>query len=80
MVAPAKLVGCRHEENMSIEISKLAPCPKCGEHEKLTTELHSGTAFARCETCKFTGPELLPREDRRELLAAVIRAWNNVPR
>jgi hypothetical protein len=67
---------------MHVDIAKLAPCPKCGEHKRLTAERHASTAFARCEACNYKGTELLPRRDmlERELLAAVIRAWNNVPR
>lgn len=65
---------------MNAEILKLAPCPKCGETEKLSTELHPGTAFAMCDTCKYRGPELLPRGDNKKLLSAVVQAWNNVAR
>lgn len=70
---------------MIVEIPKLASCPKCGEHEKISTELHPGTSFVRCDACKHIGPEVLPMRDvsiqqRQVLLAAVISAWNNLPR
>src|ERR1700744_3865168 len=73
------------ENMMSIEIPALAPCPKCNECVNISTELHPGTSFVRCDACKPIGPELMPKRDmskpqRLELLAAVIRAWNNLPR
>jgi hypothetical protein len=57
---------------------KLAPCPCCGERERIETVLHPGTMYAACEGCGFRGPELLPRHERsnQELLHAVIAAWN----
>jgi hypothetical protein len=65
-----------------IEVPALAPCPKCREAKRLSAELHPGTTFARCDACNYTGPKLLSRSDvsRREMLAAVVRAWNNIAR
>lgn len=65
---------------MHVDVTELAPCPKCRERKKLTTELHPGTAFAKCDACGFKGPEILPRGDELESLATVVRAWNNLPR
>lgn len=70
---------------MRVENPTLAPCPKCDEREKISTELHPGTSFVRCDACNHIGPELMPKrhmskQQRQELLAAVIRAWNNLPR
>lgn len=73
------------ETTMSIEIPKLASCPKCGEREKIISELHPGTAFVRCDACKHIGPEFMPMsgmlaQQSHVLLAAVVDAWNNLPR
>lgn len=55
-------------------------CPKCFEDTELSTDLHPGTAFVSCIKCGQRGPEFLPRGDDQQLLARVIRAWNNIPR
>ena len=68
------------ENRMDIDIPKMAPCPKCREHENLGTELHLGTIYAKCGECGHRGPELLPRGDDRQLRAEAVRAWNNLPR
>ena len=65
---------------MSNEPLRMAPCPKCKEPEKLSPELHMGTALVVCNTCKFAGPEVLTRGQEREILAAVVQAWNDIPR
>ncbi|PCE34222.1 Lar family restriction alleviation protein [Burkholderia ubonensis] len=70
---------------MSIEIPTLAPCPKCNEREQISAALHPGTSYVQCDVCRHIGPELMPKRDmtrqqRQELLAAVIRAWNSLPR
>ncbi|WP_367576095.1 Lar family restriction alleviation protein [Noviherbaspirillum album] len=61
-------------------MTDLAPCPRCREREKLVPELHPGTAFVRCGACNYMGPEFLPRGDGKQVLPAVIRAWNTLPR
>lgn len=69
--------------NITLETLTLSPCPKCGEREKLSTELHPGTAFVRCDVCQYRGPEFVPPHEKdreRELLVAVVRGWNNVAR
>jgi hypothetical protein len=51
-------------------------CPKCNEKKHLSTELHPGTSFVRCDKCGHKGPEFLPRGDEHALLAVVIHGWN----
>lgn len=58
-----------------VEIPVLS-CPKCNEKKHLSTELHPGTSFVRCDKCGHRGPEFLPRGDEHALLAAVIHGWN----
>jgi hypothetical protein len=61
--------------NQYVDVPVLS-CPKCNEKTQLSTELHPGTAFVRCENCGHRGPEFLPRGDEHALLAAVVHAWN----
>jgi len=65
---------------MSNELLRLAPCLMCKEPEKLSPELHVGTSLVVCEVCEFARPEVLPRGQKHEILAAVVRAWNGIPR
>lgn len=58
----------------------LLHCPKCLEDTELSTDLHVGVALACCLKCDYRGPELLVRGDNQQLLARVIRDWNNLPR
>lgn len=61
--------------NQYVDIPVLS-CPKCNEKKHLSTELHPGTSFVRCDKCGHKGPEFLPRGDEHALLAAVIHGWN----
>jgi hypothetical protein len=70
------------QDSAGIEIPALEPCPKCWEPKRLSADIHPGITYVSCEMCHYRGPELVPRSDvpRRENLAAVVHAWNNVPR
>lgn len=65
---------------MNSAILKLEPCPKCRETEKLTPVLHPGTAYVECDACRYRGPEIVPTDDEKKGLVAVVNAWNNLAR
>lgn len=62
----------------------LLACPKCSHAgARVDSVLHPGTAFFQCAECGFRGPEVRPprtEQDKRPVLAAMARAWNNVQR
>lgn len=62
----------------------LLACPKCQHNgDGVVSELHPGTTLFVCEECGFRGPGAMPprsEKEKRRVLAAIARAWNNVQR
>lgn len=58
------------------------PCPKCGEPDYLVPSQSSVVGYVECQKCKLKGPLLAarPGTPESEFVAAVVHAWNQLPR
>lgn len=67
---------------MTTETLTYAPCPKCLEREKLATVNWASVGFMQCEACGYRSPELMakPGTPTHRFVAAVVSAWNALPR